>query len=143
MVEIRVCQTNMFRFILLLSVITITTTSYADDQNVALSPWLKDVPRPDPVKAPSVEEIQRSIMRGVDFLVEHQNPDGSWGGLRRTKVLDVAAPIPGAHHTFRAAVTAMCIEAVIEVGDQRETHTDRAHQRKDLQHGVLPSFALL
>lgn len=60
------------------------------------------------------EEIDESIRRGVDFLLEDQNKNGSWGSPRQTKGLNIYAPIPGAHHAFRSAVTAMCVTALIE-----------------------------
>ncbi|OHB65930.1 MAG: hypothetical protein A2V70_03055 [Planctomycetes bacterium RBG_13_63_9] len=73
-------------------------------------------PKPRPVKMPSAEEIDGSIRRGVGFLLGRQNKDGSWGSARRTKGLNIDAPVPGAHHAFRSAVTALCISALIEVG---------------------------
>ncbi|NNE92326.1 MAG: terpene cyclase/mutase family protein [Verrucomicrobiales bacterium] len=60
------------------------------------------------------QEINQSIERGVAFLVEDQNKDGSWGSPRQTKGLNIYAPVPGAHHAFRCAVTAMCVTAIIE-----------------------------
>jgi len=68
---------------------------------------LKPVPR---------EELETSIKRGVEFLVKSQNASGAWGSGHKTKGLNVYAPVPGAHEAFRAAVTAMCIEALIETG---------------------------
>lgn len=76
--------------------------------------WVASVPRPKPVPAPKPEEIQSAIRRGVDFLLAHQNQDGSWGSARRTKGLNIYAPVPGAHQAFRAAVTSLCITALIE-----------------------------
>lgn len=84
------------------------------------NPYATQAPRPEPVPPPGREAIDQSIRRGVDFLLETQNPDGSWGSPRRTKGLNIFAPVPGAHHGFRAAVTSMCISALIETGDPRE-----------------------
>ena len=67
------------------------------------------------VEAPSAKEIQDSIDRGVQFLLKDQNPNGSWGSATRTKALNIFAPIPGAHHAFRAATTSLCISALIEI----------------------------
>lgn len=77
------------------------------------------VPRLDPVPPPSSAELEDSIRRGVDFLVGYQNPNGSWGSATRTKGLNIYAPIPGAHHAFRAAVTALSIMALIDSKDAR------------------------
>jgi len=76
-------------------------------------------PKPRPVRPPSAEAIGTAIRRGVDFLLERQNKDGSWGSARNTKGLNIYAPVPGAHHAFRAAVTSLCLSALIEVGDRR------------------------
>ncbi len=60
--------------------------------------------------------IDAAIVRGVDFLIEDQNPNGSWGSARQTKGLNIYAPVPGAHDAFRAAVTALCISALCDSG---------------------------
>ncbi len=60
------------------------------------------------------EKLEQSIARGIAFLLEHQNGDGSWGSAHRTKELNIYAPVPGAHHAFRSAVTALVVEALIE-----------------------------
>ncbi len=73
-------------------------------------------PRPKPVAAPSAESIDGAIHRGVEFLLERQNRNGSWGSAHNTKDLNIYAPVPGAHHAFRAAVTSLCISALIETG---------------------------
>jgi len=77
------------------------------------------------VKPPSREAVESAITRGVDFLLKNQNRgdspdvDGSWGSATQTKGLNIYAPVPGAHHAFRAAVTALCVSALIDSGDQR------------------------
>lgn len=62
------------------------------------------------------EGIESAIGRGIDFLVEDQNADGSWGSARQTKGLNIYAPIPGAHEAFRTAVTALAVSALVESG---------------------------
>ncbi len=75
-------------------------------------------PKPLPVPPPEPEEIDRAIERGVAFLVAHQNPDGSWGSPRRTKGLNIYAPVPGSHHAFQTGTTALALSALIETGIQ-------------------------
>ena len=74
-------------------------------------------PRPRPVKPLSPAKIQASIDRGIEFLLRRQNKNGSWGSARNTKGLNIYAPVPGAHHAFRTAVTSLCISALLETAD--------------------------
>ena len=60
--------------------------------------------------------VEEAIVAGVEFLIQDQNPDGSWGSARQTKGLNIYAPVPGAHDAFRAAVTAMAVSAMIDSG---------------------------
>jgi len=83
------------------------------------SPLAETGPRPRPVAAPPAAEIDAAIGRGVEFLLKTQNKNGSWGSADIYRPGDVYAPVPGSHHAFRAAVTAMCISALIEVGGDR------------------------
>jgi len=92
------------------------------------SPLATTGPRPNPIEPPSAEEIDGSIRRGVQFLLAHQNENGSWGSAFPARAREVFAPVPGAHHAFRAAVTAMCISALIEVGGE-ENDVGRAIDR--------------
>jgi len=78
------------------------------------SEWLRHVPQPPPIQPPSPERIRAAIGRGIHFLLQVQNRDGSWGSPRRTKGINIYAPVPGAHHAFRAAVTSLCLAALIE-----------------------------
>jgi len=76
-------------------------------------------PRPGPVEPPAPGAIDRAIRRGAEFLIARQNPNGSWGSARRTKGRDILAPVPGSHRSFRAAVTGLCVSALIEAGGNR------------------------
>jgi hypothetical protein len=83
------------------------------------------------IDAPAESEIRDSIDRGIRFLIKDQNPNGSWGSATRTKALNIYAPVPGAHHAFRAATTSLCISALIEIdSDDPEAikALDRAEQ---------------
>jgi hypothetical protein len=80
---------------------------------------------------PLPAEVEASIERGIEFLLRSQNKDGSWGSARRTKDLNIYAPVPGAHLAFRAADTALCISALCETGRGRpgvEESLDRAER---------------
>ena len=80
---------------------------------------------------PGPPEIQRAIDRGLAFLLAVQNPDGSFGSARRTKNLNIYAPVPGAPHAFHTATTALCYSALVESsrkGAQEERAIDRAEE---------------
>jgi len=83
------------------------------------SPRAPDTDTPAPaVIPPTAATIDTALARGAQFLVTHQNPDGSWGSARRTKALNIYAPVPSAHHAFRTAVTALAVSALIEAGGE-------------------------
>lgn len=65
------------------------------------------------------KEIQTSLLRGVDYLVRSQNPNGSWGGPTRTKQINIYAPLPGAHHAFRAGSSGLALSGLLDSGDTR------------------------
>lgn len=68
------------------------------------------------VDAPSPRQIQVAIDRGLQFLIDDQNRNGSWGSATRTKSLNIYAPVPGAHDAFRTATTSLCLAALIDSG---------------------------
>lgn len=65
---------------------------------------------------PVADSVEEAIEKGIAFLIEDQNEDGSWGSPRQTKGLNIYAPVPGSHEAFRTAVTAMAVSALIESG---------------------------
>ncbi|MCH5377514.1 MAG: terpene cyclase/mutase family protein, partial [Planctomycetes bacterium] len=77
---------------------------------------------------PTSQQVEESIDRGIDFLLERQNSNGSWGSIGGARPFEVYAPVPGAHHAFRAAVTSLCVAALIETGDD-EPEVQRAIDR--------------
>ncbi len=90
------------------------------------------------IQAASESQIRGSIDRGVQFLIDDQNANGSWGSPTKTKGLNIYAPVPGAHHAFRAATTSLCISALIEV-DSDDPDATKALDRSEawlLEHLV-------
>ena len=82
----------------------------------AQQPERKPNLRPPAPKEMPAPELEASIRKGVEYLLKDQNKNGSWGSAERTKDINIYAPVPGAHHAFRTAVTAMCVMALIETG---------------------------
>lgn len=89
------------------------------DEQVSPSVLAVTGPQPRPVVPLPAAELEQSLRRGVDFLLARQNANGSWGSANITRPGEVLAPVPGAHHAFRAAVTSLCISALIETGGDR------------------------
>jgi hypothetical protein len=103
---------------------------------------------------PVVETVARqvivdAILKGIDYMIGCQNDNGSWGSATRTKELNIYAPVPGAHHAFRAATTSLGISALVEMseqmkggmGDQRSAQVDASITRAEawlLEH--LPNL---
>ena len=105
------------------SLSVLTAAVFANENAIAASdkgaktPLLAEMgPKPKPVPKPDPKQIDASIRRGVEFLLKHQNANGSWGSERSSRPGEIYAPIPGAHESFRAAVTSLCISAMLEVG---------------------------
>jgi hypothetical protein len=98
----------------------VVSTPAAAAEPAGKPPGAESWPRPNPVTAPAPEVVEKAIQRGVDFLLKRQNQDGSWSSARNTKGRNIFAPVPGAHQAFRAAVTSLCISALIELNPQDE-----------------------
>ncbi len=77
----------------------------------ALAARAPKLPQPPEV---SNDDIDAAVRRGRMFLLKNQNKDGSWGNARKTKGLNIYSPTPGAHRAFRAAVSALCLAALLE-----------------------------
>ena len=57
------------------------------------------------------------IGRGVEFLVKHQQPDGSWGTGLETRGTEIYSMVPGSHDAYRVGTTALCVMALREAGE--------------------------
>ena len=75
--------------------------------------------KPEDLPEVTAASLEASILRGVDFLVSHQNSNGSWGSATRTKNLNIYAPLPGAHQAFRAGATGLALSGILDAADPR------------------------
>jgi len=86
-------------------------------------------PKPAAVEPLPAADLEAAIDRGTQFILDSQREDGSWGSADNTRGgIDIYAPPPGGHHAFRAAVTALCVSALVESGrddDATRTAIDR------------------
>ncbi len=82
------------------------------------------LPAANPVPVPKLPDVPpvpraalvKQIEKGVYFLLDRQNKDGSWGSPRNTKGLNIYAPTFQSHYAFRLAVTSLSTSALIEAG---------------------------
>lgn len=79
-------------------------------------PKLGPLPKVKPV---THQELEESITRGVDYLVQKQNKDGSFGGPRRTKGLNIYAPVPDSHLAFKAGASGLALAGLLDSRDRR------------------------
>lgn len=98
---------------------TISSRLSADDATVKVTTDETEIPRPPEAVPVPPEELSAAIQRGIDFLLLDQRPNGSWGSATLTKDLNIYAPIPGSHDAFKAAVTAMALQSLIDSGGDR------------------------
>ncbi len=88
-----------------------------------VSPFANAQEKPEKPPEVTTATIDASIRRGVDFLLTHQNPNGSWGSARRTKALNIYAPLPGAHQAYLAGASSLALAGLIDAADPRPEAT--------------------
>jgi len=99
-------------------------------------------PVPPPVSPASQREIKDAIDRGVAFLVQRQNGNGSWGSPGEQQDYMVICPVPGGHMAFRAATTALCVLALIEAKSDVPGATEALERGEDWLIENLPEVRL-
>lgn len=92
------------------------------------------------IDAPTDAELSESIDRGIQFLIQKQNANGSWGSATRTKSLNIYAPVPGAHHAFRAATTSLCISALLESAANKPAAMEAVERAEEWLFQELPDL---
>ncbi len=72
--------------------------------------------------------IPQAIEDGVRYLVEHQNPDGSFGNPASARPVEILANVPGSLQAFEAATTALCWMALRDQ-KERTPQSEKAAER--------------
>jgi len=91
-----------------------TSTAHGNEK-LPTAPEPRPIVRPMPPEPVSTEKLDAAIHRGVEFLLTHQNKDGSWGTPAIKGGVPIMADI-GSHHAYGVAVTALVVSALIETG---------------------------
>ena len=76
-------------------------------------------------------QIRETIARGVDYLVKHQNANGSWGSPAPNMFLDIYSPVPGSHQAYEVASSALALSGLLEVGGDRPGVADAVRRGAD------------
>ena len=105
------CLTHRLMLPVLGCAIIFANQTYGQDSGEALSRL-----KPDPPTTVTSFELEASIDRGVQYLIDSQLKNGCWGGPQWTGGVD-NDPVPGAFRSFDIAVTAMCLEALLDTGE--------------------------
>ena len=73
-----------------------------------------DVPQPGATgRTTPIPTPLEALNRGIMFLVEHQNPDGSWGAFESARPGEIYLGTTASHRAFRDASSALCVMALI------------------------------
>jgi len=86
------------------------------------------------------ERIDQAIRAGVDFLIREQNANGSWGSATQTKDLNIYAPVPGAHHAFRAGTTGLALSGLLDARDARPEAADAIRRAAEWTIREMPNL---
>ncbi len=68
-----------------------------------------------PPAGPTAEEAEAGIAKGLRYLLESQNEDGSWGGTRNVTFTSSFAN-PATYHTWQVGTTGLACRALLELG---------------------------
>ncbi len=93
----------------------------------------QDAPNLARVSPPAAKvTVDEAIVTGVQFLVDNQNKDGSFGTYTSGRDFEVMASVPGSLHAFKAASTALCWMALHE--SPHQTDASRAAAQRALKY---------
>ena len=67
----------------------------------------------------AAEDASVAIRSGLDYLIAHQNEDGSWGGFRNATFTSGFAN-PATYETWQIGTTALSVRAILELDSTSE-----------------------
>lgn len=100
---------------------TFAEESSATDGGTLRYPLSVEGPKPRPLEnPPSRSDVVKSVGRGVQYLLESQNKDGSWGSPGSTKQLNIYAPVPGALDAYLCGSSALALSSLLEAYEKTQ-----------------------
>jgi len=83
---------------------------------LVLACWTGLAPQDAAVETTAVEarahDVEQVLADAVEWLVENQQPDGSWGTHHSPRPIEVLASVPGSQEAFRVATTGLVVTAL-------------------------------
>lgn len=84
----------------------------------------------EPVRA---RPIDQAIDDGIAFLIQTQNPDGSWGTGLQTRGTEIYSMVPGSHDAYRVGTSGL---ATMALGESIRAGRDASKLRAAYQRGL-------
>jgi hypothetical protein len=75
---------------------------------------LVQAPTGEAAAEPAPTDVAAVTRDAVKWLVDNQQPNGSWGTHHSPRPIEVLASVPGSQEAFRVATTALCVTALQE-----------------------------
>ena len=83
---------------------------------------------------------QIAVDRGVQYLIDSQNEDGSWGTFRSERHYNVYAPVPGGLKSFQTGSTALAVSGLLRAASHRPDALAAARKGAGWLHGNVPKL---
>jgi len=100
--------------------------------------WMGSAPMPLPITPPTPQEVQASVDRGIEFLLDYQLSNGSFG---TSNPKYVRFDMPNKEHiSFKVATTGLCLKALIENDDGSPEVEDAISRAEDWMLDALATF---
>ena len=82
-----------------------------------------------PVQEAERPDVEQAVTDAIQWLIENQQADGSWGSHHSPRPIEVLASVPGSQNAFRVATTGLATAALQEsplAGDDGRQAASRA-----------------
>lgn len=77
-------------------------------------PFSEQTPRIKETPQLKKEQVEQCVSHALTFIINKQNPNGSWGGPYKTKRLNIYAPMPRSHNAFLMGTSSLAMASLCE-----------------------------